>query len=351
MKKIIKQILNKYLQKGFASTDLCGGHSFDIKKFPAGYFRSFGRKNPDKVFYVIWRDHGGSGFFSNVSHVLCHLKIADQAGMIPVVDFQNFKTLYNENEAVNNTRNAWEYYFQQVAPVPLAEVYESQNVFFCSGVYPPSMSYCITKINGLHDEIYKKYIFLQKYIEGLIAQHSVKFNGRILGVHFRGQEQKRAPLHSFPPTEKQMVRCTDEIIEKYKIDKIFLVTEDQGYLDLFVNRYGKRVLHTGSYRTHSVNAYNLNPREKHRYLLGMEILVDSFLLSRCHGILHGDSNVSEFARFINNGEYEFSYDIQNGVNSANILTARYLYEVKKMLPSCLGGLPGKILITSKVTKG
>lgn len=347
MKENIKRILNKYLYRDFASADLCEGNLIDVGHFPKGYFKSFGDKNPDKVFYVIWRENWGSGFFSNVSHVLCHLKIAAEAGMIPVVDFQNFKTYYNERTAVNGTENAWEYYFQQVSPFSLTEVYESKNVFLCSGAYPPAMSYCITQISGLHDNVYKKYVSLQKHIEELIAEHATKFHGRVLGVHFRGQEQKIAPLHSFPPTEKQMITYADEIIEKYKIEQILLVTEEQSYLDLFVKRYGRRVIDTGSYRTYNVNAFNLKPREQHRYLLGRDILIDAFLLSRCSGILSSDSNVSEFARFINNGRYEFSYMVENGVNSSNFLVARYLYGIKKMLPASWGGLSGKVLITLK----
>src|SRR5690349_20418844 len=80
MKKVLKRILQKHLDSPFVSQHL--GTGLDVKNFPQGYFKSFGDKNPDKIFYVIWINSGGSGFFSNFSNVLCHLKIADQAGMI-----------------------------------------------------------------------------------------------------------------------------------------------------------------------------------------------------------------------------------------------------------------------------
>jgi hypothetical protein len=346
----MKRHIKKYLKRHFESDFALKGSSreafpFDIIRLPNGYFKSFGRKNRDKIFYVIWRNHMGSGFFSNVSQVLCHLKIADIAGMIPVVDFKNFKTLYNENMAVHNTDNAWEYYFKPVSSFHLDEVYESQNVFFCSGEYPTAMGYNITKINGLYEEIYRKYIFLQNHVEEHLKDYLDKFDSRVLGIHFRGQEQKLAARHSFPPTEKQMIKYTDEIIEKYNIEKIFVVTEEQGYLDLFIGRYGEKVFYTDSYRTYQVNAYNLSPREKHRYLLGLNILIDAYLLSMCNGILCGDSNVSEFARFVNNKRFDFIYYIDNGVNSSNPLIARYLYGVKKRLPSNFGGLLNRIMIS------
>jgi len=310
----------------------------DVKTFPAGYFKSFGKKNPDKIFYVIWLDGLGTGFFSNLSAVLCHLKIADAIGTAPVIDFQNFRTLYNVNVPINNTKNAWEYYFKPVSPFSLDEVYESKNVFFCSGSYPSSMSYSITTIDGLYDEIYRKYVFLQNHVEDCLKKYSGLFKRRVLGVHFRGKEQNLAPGHSFAPTEKQMIKYTDEIIEKYNVDKIFLVTEDQKYLDLFINNYGEKVFYTDSFRSYKINSYNVNPREKHRYLLGLEVLVDAQLLSMCSGILCSDSNVSEYARFINNKEFEFIYVIRNGVNSQNLYLARYLYRIKKMLSPKLGGL-------------
>ena len=337
MKRIIKRYLKRYFMKDFCKVCLSHVGSIDVKTFPEGYFKSFGKKNPDKIFYVIWLDLG-PGFFSILSAVLCHLKIADSLGMIPVIDFQNFGTLYNEIIPINNTENAWEYYFEPVSPFSLDEVYKSKNVFFCSGSYPSSMSYSITTIDGLYDEIYRKYVFLKSYVKDHLKKYLELFKRRVLGVHFRGKEMNLAPGHSFAPTEKQMIKYTSEIIEKYDIEKIFLVTEEQRYMDLFINNFGEKVFYTDSFRSYKINSYNLSPRENHRYLLGLGVLIDAHLLSICSGILCGDSNVSEYARFINNKKFEFIYVIRNGVNSQNLYLARYLYRIKKMLPSNFGGL-------------
>ena len=347
MKRYIKHIIKTHLDKAFAQRAPTQDVPFDLNKMPTGYFKSFGKKNPDKIFYVIWCRNMGHGFFSNLSHVLCHLKIADSTGMIPVVDFKNFRTLYNENTAVHATDNAWEYYFKPVSSFLLDEVYESKNVLFCNGLYPANMSYCITQINGLYGEIYKKYIFLQPYVDTLLDKYSQEFNSRVLGAHFRGQEMKVTPAHSFPPTERQMIKYSDEIIQKYNVEKIFFVSEEQSYLDLFKKRYGEKVFYMDSHRTYGVNAYNLTPRENHRYLLGLDVLIEALLLARCRGILCGDSNVTEFSRFVNN-KFEFVYQIYNGVNSSNPLLARYLYRIKKLLPPYLGGLSDKVWISESL---
>lgn len=348
IKKSLVWIINRYVSKLFV--DVIPYKSIiDIKSLPFGYYKSFGTKNPDKVFYVIWLDKRGSGFFSNFSSVLCHLKIAEENGMTPVIDFQNFPTLYNENGGLNGKTNSWDYYFQPVSKYTLEEVYQSKNVFFGSGIYPQGMNYSITQSPGLYS-IYTKYIALQKDISKKINKYSrqIGFQDKILGIHFRGQEQKYATGHSFPPTENQMFCYTDEIIRKYGVAKIFLVTEDRKYLDLYVKKYGDKVIYTDMFRTHSVNAYKLHPRDHHMYLLGKEVLVDAVLLSKCTGLLCGDSNISEVARFINNNKYKFIYKIDNGINSNNPLIARHLYDIKKYLPSSFGGLNDKLTIVEKL---
>jgi hypothetical protein len=338
-KKMFKHVSEVFLPKT-ASTN-----TIDVKKFPAGYYKTFGDKNPDKTFYVIWVDHKGGGFFSNVGLVLCHLKIAHDAGMIPVVDFQNFETLYSEKDPIHGTTNAWEYYFKPVSNYTLDEVYKSKNVFFGTGMFPVSLGFNITEMEGL-DEIYKKYVFLQPYAEEIINSYMKKFNlnDKTLGIHFRGNEIKYSPGHPFPPTEKQMFKYTDEILKKYDIEKIFLITIVQDYNDLFIERYGKKVVYTDSFRTENKKYFfKLSPRDNHRYLLGLEVLIDAILLSKCNGLLCGDSNIVEFARLLN-PKFKFIYKIDNGFNSGNSLIARHLYSVKKLLPAFLGGLSDKITI-------
>ena len=57
--------------------------------------KSFGTKNKNKIFYVINRTPGG-GMFSNLNFVVHHLFIAEKFKFIPIIDMENFPTLYNE---------------------------------------------------------------------------------------------------------------------------------------------------------------------------------------------------------------------------------------------------------------
>ena len=90
---------------------------------------TFGKKNTNKIFYVIRRSPG-AGLFSNVIYVLNHLLIAEKNNFIPIIDMENFTTIYNEQEKIDNTYNAWEYYFEKINKYSLKEVYNSQNVIY-----------------------------------------------------------------------------------------------------------------------------------------------------------------------------------------------------------------------------
>ena len=50
---------------------------------------------------------------------------------IPFVDMENFFTLYNCQIKINNSKNAWSYYFKQVSKFKIADIYKSQNVIIC----------------------------------------------------------------------------------------------------------------------------------------------------------------------------------------------------------------------------
>ncbi len=65
-----KYCLSELIQDSFDFT-----RPFGIPDLPKLYVRSFGERNPDKIFYVIWRDRLGSGFFSNFTQVISYLQV------------------------------------------------------------------------------------------------------------------------------------------------------------------------------------------------------------------------------------------------------------------------------------
>lgn len=342
MYRKFKQFLKEYIRKDFTHDKFDGNYPFNLDDIPFTKYKSFGEKNSDKVFYVIYRTPYEAGFFSNFMHVIFHLKLIEGTNLIPIVDFQNFKTFYNNEAPIYGTENSWEYYFEQLSPYSLDEVYKSKHVLFCGGQFPHK-SYN----EATPEEIcyyYNKVFRVKKHVSEILAHYEKIFEqNRVLGIHFRGKDMNKAAGHSFAPTEKQMIKYTDEILEKYSIDKIFIATDEKRYLDLFIKKYSDKLFYSDNFRIEKVNEFNISPRENHRYLLGLEVLIDTILLSKCNGILCGASSVSYSAKHLN-PNMEFEYYIDNGKNVANKYQARYLYHIKKRLPKHFGGLCDKVKI-------
>jgi hypothetical protein len=283
--------------------------------------RSFGEENPDTVFYVIWREHGGSGFFSNVFQVLGHLAIADALNMTPVVEMESIKTFYNEADPINGTTNAWEYYFRQPCDVPLETVYKSKYVVVCNGRFNWSI-YDDLETPG---RLVRKYLHVQSHIQSFADKFvSDSFTGKkVLGIHFRGQEMARTPHHPTPATPTQMIERARMLLDRYSIDRIFIVSEEQAYVDTIKGLFGDIVTSTAAFRTYDINAYDIRPypRQDHMYNLGLDVLRDAIILSRTDYLLAvganglaGGSNVSQFAQVLNAGAYQHVELIDNGVN-------------------------------------
>lgn len=315
---------------------------FGLPNLPKVYVRRFGERNPDRTFYVIWRDRLGSGFFSNLTQVISHLILAENHGWIPVVDYQNFRTIYQERSPVNGTANAWEYYFKPLSPYSLEEVYSSRNVLFADGTACPPFP---CRSNREYRSILKRYIHLQDSVAKEFSEfRKMLENTFVLGIHFRGKEMNTTPGHPFAPTVRQMTTWTDRILENHPVEKIFFSSEEKDYLDLFVKRYGKRLLFLPVFRASKVNAYNLNPRPLHRHLLGKEALLDSLMLSCCDILLCGKSGITSNA-VRSSRRLKLVYTIHNGYNSRNLLAAKFLYRLKKHLPPGAGGLRNEVVIS------
>ena len=138
LKKFIKQILTNTGPKLFVEKN---------KNNRSPYLtnislHSFGSKNPNKTFYVIRRSPG-AGMFSNLTFVLNHLKIAIEKKFIPIVDMENYPTIYNESNKINGTKNSWLYYFEQVSNYSLEEVYKSKNVLITKNTFYKSFTHKI----------------------------------------------------------------------------------------------------------------------------------------------------------------------------------------------------------------
>ena len=334
LKNLIKQILTNTGPKLFIKKKI-------EKKLP--YLsninlRSYGKKNPNKIFYVIRRSPG-AGLFSNLTYVLNHLVVANKHNFIPVVDMENYPTIYNEKNKVNGTKNSWLYYFKPVSKYKLSEIYQSFNVIISGNSLEESMSADIAS-KAIFKKTLKKYIKFNNKLDNEIDFYKKKyfsFNDKILGVHFRGTTYKTARGHAFPLTKNMMKKNIDSLIKKYKYSKIFIITEEVEYLNFLKKKYKNKIIHSNFFRSKTLDAFQHYPRKDHRYNLGKEIIIETMLLSFCDGLTFVKSNVSSSAILFSKKKQKL-HEIFLGYNSRNKYIARWLWYFKSLLPKHLGGL-------------
>ena len=297
---------------------------------------SFGNLNKNKIFYIIRRSPG-AGLFSNLIYVINHLKIAKENDFEPFVDMQNFKTIYNEKYTLNKTLNAWEYYFEQVSKNSIRDVYKSHKVIITDNKFYKKFKHTITK-NNLN-QIAKKYLKTKK-IFILEANNFVKknFKNKTLGIHYRGTSYKTSANHPFPPTKKQIIDRSKYLIKKYKYNKIFLCTEEEEIFQALNKEFGDKICFISeSFRSNKDDAFKKYPRQKHRFKLGKEILVESIILSKCQGFLYQNSNVSEFVKYLDSKNEIKYFFMKTAFNSSNEYIAKWLWYYKNQAPKFLGG--------------
>ena len=304
---------------------------------------NFGNKNKNKIFYVINRSPG-AGFFSNLTFVLNYISYAIKKKYIPIVDMQNFPTIYNETKKIFSSLNSWEYYFKKINKYKLSEVYQSNKVIFSPSNLKTGMS------PNILDN--KEFLKIKKKIEikdthKKIAKSFIKKNftndEKILGVHLRGTTYKVAKNHPFPVPKEMMLNLVNQIIKKEKITKVFLSTEEEDYLEYFKKNLKKKLVYFPSYRTKKVDSFKIYPRKFHRYNLGREILIEMIILSQCKNLVFVNSNVIDATIFFSNINSK-KYEIFLGNNSNNKFVARQLWTIKKILPAFMGGFNNNISI-------
>jgi hypothetical protein len=303
-----------------------------------GEYRSFGPKHPDKHFYVIRRQPPGGGLMSNYLHVIGHINIAINNRMIPVVDMQNYRTFYNEEQPVNDSLNPWEYYFEQPFPeYKLNDVYTSKNVILSSYEFPHHvLDYSISgasdtmKIHHLNN-IIEAYVRLNAETETFV-QHSARLanlkNSKVLGVAVRGTDYSRLRPQGHPiqPTIGDLVDTVKDLKESWPFEGIFLSTEEEEVVDSFKAAFPGRVfaidrmrlkaddrdIHTKYQPGDFVGATKFE-RPLDKYNTGLEYLTEVILLSRCHYLVSGLTSGTAAAIYMNGNKYRNMKLINMGV--------------------------------------
>ncbi|MEJ8859986.1 hypothetical protein WKW79_35940 [Variovorax robiniae] len=266
--------------------------------------------------YIIYREPPGWGFWSNFSVVLEGLFDARRRQLVPVVDMERYITRYNEDVPVHGTKNAWEYYFEQPAALSLADAL-SQAPFDSGGIVSRGpFTTCFTLIApppetlALGRELVRNYIKVKAEIQGqLEALLPADLGSRCIGVHVRGTDLRHGRFANHPAPALPAAYLEQAVLldNRYSFAKIVLATDEQHTVEIFEKQFGLRLFTMPAHRSAATQPipdyrsyewlFDASERHLHRYRLGLEVLVDALLLSRCTHLVCGASNVSQAAMY------------------------------------------------------
>ena len=98
-----------------------------------------------------------------------------------------------------------------------------------------------------------------------------------------------------------------------------------------------KIIYYNSFRMGQLDSFKIYPRKNHRYHLGEEILIETILLSKCDGLTFIKSNVTSAAILFAKKQIKL-HEVYLGLNTRNKFFSKYLWLIKSILPSYLGGL-------------
>ncbi len=295
-------------------------------------------KQPERFLLIkAW----GYGFWSDVSHVLGQLLLAEITGRIPVVHWGT-NSLFGDG----TTANAFEFYFEPISKIAAAGLQREDFDF-----WPPKWKHHnlqaneINKWGGPYSRIAGLYLLGRServvvsdfftnvadlipwipeghHLHGLSVDqvwlylvrrylhpkeeimHAVEsFYGKHLGspdfmsVHMRGSDKVKE-AQNLQELNRQYKQVIDRYLASHDFQHIFLMTDDSRLLDSFRQTYGSRIITTDCRRTDSAKGvHHLGVSDRPQ--LGIEVMVDVYLAARARVFVgNGTSNPSLFVRYL-----------------------------------------------------
>ena len=148
---------------------------------------------------------------------------------------------------------------------------------------------------------------------------------RALGVICRGTDYVKLKPRGHPvqPSVEQVIERAKVLLKQYRLDKIYLATEELAIYEKFEKVFpglviiNQRQWYDGIYNAHDMSyIYQVEfNRENVIYLKGLEYLSSLQLLSRCNALLGGNCGGACAALYMNNMKYEYVELFQLGLYS------------------------------------
>lgn len=292
---------------------------------------SYGRENADKKFYVFGVPDNSGGLWWHINKILMHLGYAEDKGYIPVIDMQNYKSQYVEDNDLGKV-NVWEIFFKQPAGYSLGDIKNSKNIILSKKAPSPSKKYLMghspfydddNRIKYFHN-LFEKYIHFnestQDYLDKLY-ENLFKGKGKIVGVLCRGTDYVviKPKNHPVQPNPSDVIEDVKEVMKSHNCNYVFIATEDMDILEMFMRAFGEKLLYVDQKRVRKFELGESNYLasvniEKNKgidtFAKGIGYLSATYLLSRCDCYLAGRTGGSKGVLIMSNGfEYKKIYDL------------------------------------------
>ncbi len=328
MKDQLRQYLKRHPKLKYLQKCMSGYRDPDFVRFMCGdgsnvmRIESFGEEYANEVIYRIWINTSTDGFFALFRATLNYLYFADLMKLTPAVIWGK-GVPYAEKESINGTDNPFAYYFVPVSGLQAEDIAKSRHVIqsmwshqsFAEGLKRQRQSYDHSEAYLLEmGRIAGKYITLNEETQALLLSdyNALSMGKRTIGIHMRGTDYKTAyKNHPVAASVEDYINRLDSLLKTEDFDHIFLATDDRGILESFKERYQTKVKYfSDTERGNGVTsvAFSYSERKNHRYLLGYEVLRDTYVLSLCNGFIGNLSQVSLCTRILKNSRNErFDY--------------------------------------------
>ena len=318
---ILIEIYNVNKQKILSEEQIAGFVVDDTYAYNEFYF-SFGEKNPDKTFYII-RPTYAIGLFACAGRTMAEVDYAKKNNWIPIVDMQNYPNMYLATSNLY-AENSWEYFFEQVSPYSLQEVYSSKNVVFGDVRNARKQESWTTGGNVYKNKLWNECIELNTKMKKTLDMYYEKLFKRtqgkkVLGVLLRGTDyvSLQPDNHPIQPSATEMIKIVFDKMKEWECEFVFLSTEDEKILQVFKEYFGTRLIYTDQKRYENTGNKYLasikSDRENDEIKRGEEYLTTIMLLSKCDYLICSKCGGSNVVKMINGDNYKEQITVDKGI--------------------------------------
>lgn len=279
-----------------------------------------------KIFYIIRRDNASVGLLTYVSVFLGHIAYAVSKGYIPIIDMQNFGSIY-QSKADLGVKNAWEYYFKQPYEYSIDQIIKNEMCIYSPKYIHPASPFINSVLSDDESKFWKilshKYIKLNDYTEKYFKSEYDELikHKKVLGLLFRGTDYNSLkPLkHPIQPSIEQFVQKIKESIKEWgEFDSYYIATEEKAAVDKLMMKFPNKIIvnkrvYYDSFDNIKFLAEAKFDRENDDFLKGLEYLSSILLLSKCDSLIAGLCAGTYAANFMNEIDFRNKHFFYYGV--------------------------------------